>query len=561
MMHGAVRHILCAMAVCCVAGMAGALLFAMPTVRTGTAGHPLSMATSSLFAASGQCEFCHSTDGDVLLDSQRNDLSPPANWRATMMANAFKDPFFHATLEREVALYPEKQVEFEDSCLTCHAPMARTQAKYDGHPHLTMAMAESMPLAHDGVSCTACHQVRPDNIGTPESWNGGYIISDAREIFGPFEDVFQFPMQSTVGFTPMFGAHKQDSGMCATCHTLFTPIVDAEGIVVGQFPEQVPYLEWLNSDYPAMEPVKSCQQCHMPVSPDEIVISSFPPGPARSPFFEHHFVGGNAFMLGLLKNNIDELQLTASSDQFDMVIDRTLTQLREKTVRLEIDESGEQASLGRVRLRLVNMAGHKFPTGYPSRRAWLRFTARDAEGTVLFQSGQWNTAGEIPGLSAPFELHHETIADPADVQVYESIVADIDGDVTTSLHAAAAYLKDNRIPPQGYRTDGPHAGDTAIVGGAALDADFNRAGSTEGTGSDAVAYEFSTASAQGDVTVTVDLVFQSVQPRFVDPFRTAGGPKAAAFIGMYDAESNQPVVMVSRQFKLGGGQATGWMLY
>lgn len=85
-----------------------------------------------------------------------------------------------------------------------------------------------MPLAGDGVSCTVCHQILPRNLDAA-SFTGNFEIGRAREIFGPYDDVFTRPMQNDVNYTPKFGAHTQDSALCATCHTLFTPILDAKG--------------------------------------------------------------------------------------------------------------------------------------------------------------------------------------------------------------------------------------------------------------------------------------------------------------------------------------------
>ena len=52
--------------------------------------------------------------------------------------------------------------------------------------------------------------------------------------------------------------------MCATCHTLYTHPLDEDGNEIGEFPEQVPYLEWLHSEYASdgTDP-RSCQDCHM----------------------------------------------------------------------------------------------------------------------------------------------------------------------------------------------------------------------------------------------------------------------------------------------------------
>ena len=68
-------------------------------------------------------------------------------------------------------------------------------------------------------------------------------------------------MRSAASFEPTPGTHIQRSELCATCHTLFTTARDDAGQDIGTLPEQVPYQEWLHSDYRA---TNSCQSCHMP---------------------------------------------------------------------------------------------------------------------------------------------------------------------------------------------------------------------------------------------------------------------------------------------------------
>ena len=60
---------------------------------------------------------------------------------------------------------------------------------------------------------------------------------------------------------PTEESHIRDSELCATCHTLFTEARGPGGKVIGELPEQMPYLEWLHSDYRTKQ---SCQHCHMP---------------------------------------------------------------------------------------------------------------------------------------------------------------------------------------------------------------------------------------------------------------------------------------------------------
>lgn len=516
---------------------------------------------TSLFAGSGDCAFCHTSDGEVLRDSQGNDLSMPEDWRATMMANSFRDPFFQATLEREVALRPHRQGEIEDMCLRCHAPMAHTQAHYDGTGPLSLAHARLSPLAAEGVSCTVCHQIQPDNLFGEESWDGNYIIRDSAEIFGPYEGVYQWAMISALGYTPKFGAHMLTSEHCATCHTLFTPIVDEAGKTLGRFPEQTPYLEWRNSIYADAANAVSCQDCHMPVIDDPVYISHDPPVTERSPFWKHHFVGGNTFMLSLMRDNIERLGVTAEERHFDMTIERTRRQLREDTATLAVVATELEPDHATVVVRVENLTGHKLPTGYPARRAWLRFVARDGDGNALFESGAWDNSGDIHGVGEDWQPHRDLIADPAHVQVYEGIMADLQGRRTTSLLSAASYLKDNRLPPRGFRADGPYYADTAIIGDAATDANFNREAGVEGSGSDRVAYRFPLSGHPPEtIRIEVELLYQSIIPLFARNLAEPDTPGGLDFLELYAQRHNQPE-WVARVERLLVARPSAWTIY
>ncbi len=262
--------------------------------------------TTANFSGSGVCAACHAP----LTDEAGTDVSMPTHWRSTLMANAAKDPIWQAKLSSEVARMPALQAVIEKKCLTCHTPMAETQAVAEGQPVAGLGdgfLNPGHPLheaAMDGVSCTQCHQIRPDNFGTAESFSGGYLVdTDAsapdRPIYGPYPEPVAALMQATTGFVPVHGPHMEQSEHCATCHNLFTPYVDAEGNILGEFPEQTPYTEWQYSDFGASG--MPCQGCHMPRAQGGVVISVAPAGLApRQPFYQHFFAGGNALMLDIL---------------------------------------------------------------------------------------------------------------------------------------------------------------------------------------------------------------------------------------------------------------------
>lgn len=503
----------------------------------------LPIETSDLFSASGNCEMCHRGAGDVLT-IEGEDVSPIRQWQSSMMAHSAKDPVWRAVVAHEISEFPEQQAFIEDRCTTCHAPMGRTQAQADGQESYSIEAMSSSHLARDGVSCTLCHQITATNLGQPESYSGGYQIGKARQIFGPYVDPFPMPMINHTGFEPVFSAHVHEAALCGTCHTLFTPTLDESGQIVGEFAEQTPYLEWLNSAYPAAE--KTCQSCHMPRVETPVDIALMPPwhDTQRQPYWQHEFVGGNVMMLELLRDNAMYLGSEASPAHFDWTIERTRNMLQHQTVSLATDFRREADQL-EISVQVKNLAGHKLPTGIPLRRMWLHVTVRAADGTPLFESGDWNDGGQISGLDEPFEPHHELIQHSDQVQVYEAIMQDAAGAVTQTLLRGAAYAKDNRIPPRGFQADHDLYGTIAVAGQATTDDNFNQ----NASGADEVVYQVAADPDQA-CQVTIELCYQSVRPEYVTHLKAVDARRISIFADLYDTTGNTPTVLKQVAFEV-----------
>lgn len=520
-------------------------------------GWPLSTFATADFVGSGTCAFCHTG----LRDQSGADVSIDAHWRVTMMAQSATDPLWQAKVSSEVTRNPALRSVIEEKCATCHMPMARTQAKASGgtvavfDPGFLEPRHPLHAAARDGVSCTACHQIRSERLGAPESFTGGYVIDTStvapdRLIFGPFVAPLQSPMRGNTGFTPVEGPHTRDSALCATCHTLYTPTVDARGVVVGSLPEQTPYLEWQHSAYgDGVGEDRSCQQCHMPAAAGGVVISNRPGGRQllpRAPFTQHQFVGANVFMLDLMASHVADLHLTASSDQLAASAARTRAFLQAATAQVTVSQAERDGGALRFVVDVRSLAGHKFPTGFPSRRAWLHVTVTDGQGRTVFESGRPEADGRISGNDADeradgIEPHHEEISVPGQVQVYEAVMLDTDGAPTYTLLRGARYGKDNRLLPQGFvaATAPP---DVAVAGEARHDGDFDGGG-------DRVRYLVGLGEADGPFAVAAELLYQTVSYRFAADLLATDTAEVRAFQRLYDAADRRPALVA-------GGTAT-----
>ncbi|MGD8555524.1 MAG: multiheme c-type cytochrome, partial [Anaerolineales bacterium] len=144
----------------------------------GHQGLPLASEREELFSTSGLCTICHFD----MTDETGKDVSIDTYWRATMMANAARDPYWQAVVRAEVLANPEAQEVIEDTCATCHMPMARFIASTEDELGLVFegGFSEADHPLHafgmDGVSCTLCHQVEEEGLGFPGSYSGGFVI-------------------------------------------------------------------------------------------------------------------------------------------------------------------------------------------------------------------------------------------------------------------------------------------------------------------------------------------------------------------------------------------------
>jgi len=174
---------------------------------------------------------------------------------------------------------------------------------------------------------------------------------------------------------------------------------------------------------------------------------------------------------------------------------------------------------------------------------WLHVTVRDASGTLVFESGRFESDGSIAGNdndadAAGFEPHYQEIRSEDQVQIYEPILADPNGAVTTVLLSALTYAKDNRLLPAGFdKTTAEEA--IAVNGKAGADGDFV-------AGGDRVRYAVEVGSAEGPFSVEAELWYQPVGYRWAHNLADQEAPEISRFVAYYEEMAPVSAVVLAR---------------
>ncbi|MEZ4442000.1 MAG: hypothetical protein R3B72_23100 [Polyangiaceae bacterium] len=531
-----------------------------PTVELPPPLAPLApprSAESDRFATSDHCAQCHTTSSEspAMKDAAGRDVSPVALWRPTMMALAARDPYYLAVFSQELLEHDGATTAVERTCTRCHAPAGNLEHEQTGghldFESLVAGESDEAALGRDGVTCSLCHQIADSGLGTTASYTGGFDVGYSRKIFGPHLGPDTEPMQFFVSYEPTYAEHITSSALCATCHTVIVRPLDADGVPTGaEVVEQAPYLEWRNSDFAdGGSKAASCSACHLPTADEDgqaittriaragVVLGE------RSPYGRHILVGGNAYVLRLLSDNEDWAQTGLAAGDLETSAARSEAHVQ-SAIGLALSASREGDALT-IDVTLQNQAGHKFPTGYPTRRAWLHLVVR-AGSQIVFESGAHDPATgalvdasgtrlDDPGTILP---HRDRIDASDQVQIYESRLVDADGAPTHLALGADHYEKDNRLLPSGWSASHALASVTRAVG-VSDDDDFV-------AGRDVVHYQVAGAPA-GALEVEVTLRYQSVPPATIDSLRIVPTPAAVRFVEMATARPPESITVASAQ--------------
>ncbi len=531
----------------------GLLLVAAPAVLRGQTKTENAkgdkVPPGTVFRTSERCVACH----NGMKTGEGEDISIGLQWGASIMANSSRDPYWQGSVRRETIDHPESKQAIEDECSICHMPAVRLADRdkkrhtdvFSRFPLATFPKGDK--AAADGVTCSVCHQIEKEGLGTDATFVGNVVIAKPdkngeRAEYGPFDidQGHQTVMHSsTATYRPTKGDHMRDSGLCGSCHTLITSALGPNGEKIARFPEQVPYQEWQHSDYATKQ---TCQDCHMPVVKEAVAVTALY-GQPRDGMHRHTFVGSNFVVEGMLQDHRDELATAALPEEMDAAMKRTEEFLKTQAAKVTIGSVDRTADGVSVEVHVENLGGHKLPTAYPSRRAWLHVVVRDANGRVVFESGAINPDGSIVGNDndvdpLKYEPHYREITRADQVEIYEPILKDSDGKVTTGLLHAVGYLKDNRLLPHGF-DKATAIKDVEVTGGAADDPGFTDKGST-------VRYVVSTGGAAGPFKVEAELWYQPIGFRWAHNLAPYQASEPQRMVRYYELAARKSAMVLAK---------------
>ncbi len=349
-------------------------------------------------------------------------------WRQALHSNSFRAPFYRQSVN---ILIRTKGVEFARHCDSCHNPIAVLSGSLDSHA------TGSRLFDRDGLTCTTCHSILSvkSKLG-----NGGFvmgvpsalvdekgnripgIVPDA-EILAHLDRHSQAVMQD-IYHSPEF---------CAACHKANLPPTLNDYKWIRAF---TAYDEWQNSKFSNRNPLTfytadftTCQGCHMKRSPNLLPE----PGNKNGTFASHRWLAGNTavpFYYGFNEQLEKTIEFLRSGNYLNIDI-----------LGLKIGSSGKLvAPLGTVPFTVhanddleawvviqnKNIGHSLIPEVRDLYEAWVQFTASDANGAKIYDSGFLKPDGTLDPSAHSFTNR------PVDV-----VGQFVDNHVVSAIHSVA----------------------------------------------------------------------------------------------------------------------------
>jgi len=388
-------------------------------------------------------------------------------WSKSQHSYAQLSPVYHAMQARIQKLTNGTNSDF---CIRCHNPVGMNLGE-----DIVMDNTQRHPTSREGITCITCHRMKQplgkvvgrlpleqgDMTQPVYGPNGNKVLSETLKVDGL--KVTSKPGERGRKIHGKVEEFKflETSGFCAVCH---------EVTLVNGFRLEEAFSEYKQS--PAAKRGESCQDCHMGKIPGK--KSGYAQGPAaivnghKTPdrkLTDHRFVGPDYSIVhpGIFPHNPEAAELADinewilfdhkagwGTDDFednvsddaefperwedldDRIEAREL--LNEQLEKLDGMAEARKALLKHAyrlgdievissdntlsfRTKVMNGTdGHNVPTGFIGERlVWMHIQVKDAQGNVVFQSGDLDPNGDLRDTHSAY-VHNGEI--PLDTQLF-----------------------------------------------------------------------------------------------------------------------------------------------
>ena len=310
-------------------------------------------------------------------------------WRQALHSNSFRTPFYRASVN---ILIRTKGIEFARHCDSCHNPIAVMTGALNTGSRLDRS------FDRDGVTCATCHSIQSvqSKLG-----NGSYVMGvpavmvdeQGKRIPGivPDEEILAHLDRHSKAVMQDF-YHTPE--FCSACHkaNLPTPLNDYKWIRAF-----TAYDEWQTSKFSQRNPLTfyqadftTCQGCHM--KREAITLPDY--GAKHGTLASHRWLAGNTavpFYYGFDEQLAKTVEFLKSGNYLNVDL-----------FALKLDSAGQMiAPLGSTPFKLragetldayvvvqnKNIGHSLVPEVRDLYEAWTQFTAKDASGTIIYESG------------------------------------------------------------------------------------------------------------------------------------------------------------------------------
>jgi len=310
-------------------------------------------------------------------------------WRQALHSNSFRTPFYRASVN---ILIRTKGIEFARHCDSCHNPVAVLAGGLNPGSQLDRS------FDRDGLTCTTCHSIQ--SVET-KLGNGSFVMGvpavmvdeQGKRIPGivPDEEILAHLDRHSKAVIQDF-YHSPE--FCSACHKANLPIPLNDYKWIRAF---TAYDEWQNSKFSKRNPLTfyqadftTCQNCHMKREP--ITLPDY--GAKHGTLASHRWLAGNTavpFYYGFdeqLLKTIEFLKTVnyLNVDLFALKLGSNgpmIAPLGTTPFNLKADEDVEAY----VVVQNKNIGHSLIPEVRDLYEAWTQFTVKDANGTVIYDSG------------------------------------------------------------------------------------------------------------------------------------------------------------------------------